>query len=153
MEAQERGSVSGRGGTDQPRSGAAAVCTRRRRGVQQGVGWGPVPRAVEKRQLLLDENGFGDHGSGPASRATVASRWRNRTAGSRLGPIVTSWRNPKNANEFGIRHAHGRVGGTCRIFRSTILARTETNPFMQVDAQVTPVLALPSNISPVLSRQ
>jgi hypothetical protein len=30
---------------------------------------------------------------------------------------------------------------------------TETNPFMQVDAQVTPVLGLPSNISPVLSRQ
>jgi hypothetical protein len=24
------------------------------------------------------------------------------------GPIVTSWRNPRNANEFGIRHAQAR---------------------------------------------
>jgi hypothetical protein len=45
---------------------------------------------------------------GPVSRATVANRWRNRTARSRMAPIVTSWRNPRNAKEFGIRHAQAQ---------------------------------------------
>jgi hypothetical protein len=43
-------------------------------------------RHAQDQQLLFDEHGFGHHGTGdagPASRATVASRCRNRTARSR----------------------------------------------------------------------
>ena len=60
---------------------------------------------------------------GPASRATVATRWRNRTARSRLAPIVTSWRNPRNAKEFGIRHAHVRLRGAAARAPPTSIQR------------------------------
>jgi hypothetical protein len=48
---------------------------------------GTPPGAIEHQQLLLNEDGLGHHGpgtAGPASRATVASRWKNRTATSRM---------------------------------------------------------------------
>jgi len=89
MEAQERGAFQDDGGTDQP-SRAQAACTRRDEALSEAEVGGPFPRAIEDQQLRLDENGLGHHGPGappgPASRATVASRWRNRTARSRIAP-------------------------------------------------------------------
>src|SRR4051794_33031466 len=46
---------------------------------------------------------------GPARRATVVSKWRNRTATSRTGASYQDGDTAPNAREFGIRHAHAEA--------------------------------------------
>ena len=87
MEAQKRRGFQDDGGTDQP---ARAHEERARTGdhaISEAEVGGTAPGAIENQQLLLDEYGLGHQGTRaarPASRATVAKRWRSRTARSRI---------------------------------------------------------------------
>src|SRR5947209_2790052 len=69
---------------------------------------------------------------GPASRATVTSRCRNRTARSRTAESYQD-RRAKNAHEFGIRH--GRPHNSIKIVTSS---ETLTN-FAIRHAQLQPI--------------
>jgi hypothetical protein len=83
---------------------------------------------------------------GPASRATVARRWRNRTTSSRMCTILTSWRSPRNAKEIGIRHAQPSRCIRLRVTHVTHAARVITR-----NSQLkTSLIALRVSVAPFL---
>ncbi len=103
-------------------------------------------RRVENQQLLLDEDGLGHHGTRTAGTGDPDdSRQQMEKQDGEIahGPIVTSWPNPGNAKEMGIRHAQVAAEGfmthdrtpqefatagvrECRI--ATILGGLDGNP-------------------------
>ena len=98
MEAQERGGFQDDGGTDQPARADEQRAHAGDEAFSEAEVGGPFPGAIEDQQLLLDENGLGHHGSGAARAGEPGDRrqqMENRTARSRMAPIVTSWRNPR----------------------------------------------------------
>jgi hypothetical protein len=53
--------------------------------------------------LLLNENGLGHHGTGPAGTGEPGDsrqQMENQDGQIAHGPIVPSWRNPRNAKEL-----------------------------------------------------
>jgi hypothetical protein len=69
---------------------------------------GTSPGAIENQQLLLDQYGLGHHGTRPARTGEPGeSRQDVEKQDGQVahGTILTIWRNPGNAKEFGIRHA------------------------------------------------
>ena len=103
MEAQERGGFQDDGGTDQP----ARAHEQRAHAGDEAISEAEVGDRFRERLRIssccltrTDSATTARAPPGPVSRATVANRWRNRTARSRMAPIVTSWRNPRNAKNF-----------------------------------------------------
>jgi hypothetical protein len=61
--------------------------------------------------LLLDEDGLGHHGTrtpGTGEPDDSPQQMEKQDGEIAHGPIVTSWPNPGNAKEIGIRHAQAR---------------------------------------------
>jgi hypothetical protein len=103
MEAQERGGFQDDGGTDQP----ARAHEQRAHGgdhpISEAEVGGSSPGAIENQQLLLDEYGFGHHGPHAARTGEPGDRRQEvENQGSQVAhcPIVTSERNPGNAEEL-----------------------------------------------------
>src|SRR4029453_10403371 len=65
---------------------------------------------VRVRSFWLTSDGLGHHGTRPAGEpGDSRQRLGKRDDEAAPGTIVTSFRIPRNANDFGIRHAHDRV--------------------------------------------
>jgi hypothetical protein len=109
MEAQERGGFQNDGGPDQPARAHQQRAYAGDHAITEAEVGGTSPGAIENQQLLLDEDGLGHHGTRtPGTGEPDDSRQQMEKQDGEIahGPIVTSWPNPGNAKEIGIRHAH-----------------------------------------------
>jgi hypothetical protein len=111
MEAQERGGLQDDGGTDQP---ARAYEQRAHAGdeaISESEVGGTFLGAIQNQQLVPDENGLGHQGPGAAGAGEPRDgRQQMEKQDGQIAhrPIVASWPHPRNAGEFGIRHAQVR---------------------------------------------
>ena len=85
----------------------------------------PFPGAIENQQLLLDEHGFGHHGTraaGTGEPGDGRQQMEKQDGQIAHGTILTRSRNPRNAQEFGIRHAQECGGGRSSLPRPAPIA-------------------------------
>ena len=77
-----------------------------------------VSGPIEDEQLVLDEHGFGDYGTGAARTDESGERrqqMEKEDGQIAHGTIVARSPHPRFAHDLAIRHAHVRAEETCRL--------------------------------------
>src|SRR6516225_6502307 len=111
MEAHEGWGLQDDRDTDQPARTYEQRTQARNHSISETEVGGTSSGAIEHQQLLLDQDRLGHHATRPARTGEPGdSRQDVEKQDGQVahGTIVTIWRNPRNANELGIRHAQVR---------------------------------------------
>ena len=123
MESEERGGLQDNCDTEQPARAHEQRTEAGHQAITETEAWRTLPGPIENQQLLLDEHGFGHHGThaaGPSEPSDGRQHMHKKDGQMTHGAIVARSQNPKKhsrtSNSPGTPSANGAAGSFARAW-------------------------------------